>query len=135
MAIVRTACTMTLDPKDLDEVVGIFESFIKDVQENGVTKAEVDRAKRNLEAGRMRELERRSVINGVPGLQWLNGTELHELEPDVAGVAALLSPTTAIVDYPAVARSYGADVLAVDEVQLRSLRFRSAVDFNGLVEK
>ena len=33
MAIVRTACTMTLDPKDLDEVVGIFESFIKDVQE------------------------------------------------------------------------------------------------------
>ena len=33
MAIVRTACTMTLDPKNLDEVVGIFESFIKDVQE------------------------------------------------------------------------------------------------------
>ena len=33
MAIVRTACTMTLDPKDLDEVVGIFELFIKDVQE------------------------------------------------------------------------------------------------------
>ena len=33
MAIVRTACTMTLDPKDLDEVVGIFESFIKDVEE------------------------------------------------------------------------------------------------------
>ena len=33
MAIVRTACTMTLDRKDLDEVVGIFEKFIKDVQE------------------------------------------------------------------------------------------------------
>jgi quinol monooxygenase YgiN len=33
MAIVRTACTMTLDRKDLDEVVGIFETFIKDVQE------------------------------------------------------------------------------------------------------
>ena len=33
MAIVRTACTMTLDPNDLDEVVGIFELFIKDVQE------------------------------------------------------------------------------------------------------
>ena len=33
MAIVRTAFTMTLDRKDLDEVVGIFESFIKDVQE------------------------------------------------------------------------------------------------------
>jgi quinol monooxygenase YgiN len=33
MAIVRTACTMTLDRKDLDEVVGIFEKFISDVQE------------------------------------------------------------------------------------------------------
>ena len=32
MAIVRTACTMTLDRKDLDEVVGIFETFIKDVR-------------------------------------------------------------------------------------------------------
>jgi quinol monooxygenase YgiN len=33
MAIVRTACTMTLDKDDLDEVVGIFEKFIKDVQD------------------------------------------------------------------------------------------------------
>ena len=33
MAIVRTACTMTLNREDLDEVVGIFNKFIKDVQE------------------------------------------------------------------------------------------------------
>jgi quinol monooxygenase YgiN len=33
MAIVRTACTMTLDRTDLDEVVGIFNKFIKDVEE------------------------------------------------------------------------------------------------------
>jgi quinol monooxygenase YgiN len=33
MAIVRTACTMTLDPGDLEEVTGIFQTFIKDVQE------------------------------------------------------------------------------------------------------
>lgn len=33
MSVVRTACTMTLEPKDLDEVVGIFNTFIKDVQE------------------------------------------------------------------------------------------------------
>lgn len=33
MSIVRTACTMTLDRSDLEEVVGIFEQFIKDVQE------------------------------------------------------------------------------------------------------
>jgi quinol monooxygenase YgiN len=33
MSSVRTAVIMTLDKQDLDEVVGIFETFIKDVQE------------------------------------------------------------------------------------------------------
>src|SRR3954467_10583355 len=32
MPSVRTAVTMTLDRKDLDEVVGIFKTFIRDVQ-------------------------------------------------------------------------------------------------------
>ena len=64
------------------------------------------------ETVKLRELERRSQANGVPGVRWLSGAELRELEPDVAGVAALLSPTTAIVDYPAIARSFAADVTA-----------------------
>jgi len=62
------------------------------------------------ETVKLRELERRAKINGVPRVQWLSGAELRELEPDVAGVAALLSPTTAIVDYPAIARSFADDV-------------------------
>jgi len=33
MASVRTHVTMTLDLADLDEVVGIFETFVKDVRE------------------------------------------------------------------------------------------------------
>ena len=33
MGTVRTTATMTLDPADLDEVVGIFETFIRDVHE------------------------------------------------------------------------------------------------------
>ena len=33
MATVRTFVTMTLDKEDLDEVVGIFQTFIRDVQE------------------------------------------------------------------------------------------------------
>ena len=64
------------------------------------------------ETVKLRELERRSAVNGVPGVRWLSGSELRELEPDVAGVAALHSPTTAIVDYPAIARSFAADVVA-----------------------
>jgi L-2-hydroxyglutarate oxidase LhgO len=64
------------------------------------------------ETVKLRELERRSAVNGVPGVRWLTAGELHDLEPDVAGVAALLSPTTAIVDYPAIARSFAGDVVA-----------------------
>lgn len=33
MPTVRTACTMSLDKSDLEEVEGIFRTFIKDVQE------------------------------------------------------------------------------------------------------
>ena len=69
-------------------------------------------ARNAAEEVKLRELERRSTANGVPGVRWLSGAELRELEPDVAGVAALLSPTTAIVDYPAIARSFAADVTA-----------------------
>jgi L-2-hydroxyglutarate oxidase LhgO len=69
-------------------------------------------ARNDAETVKLRELERRSAANGVPGIQWLSGAELRELEPDVAGVAALLSPSTAIVDYPAIARSFAADVAA-----------------------
>jgi L-2-hydroxyglutarate oxidase LhgO len=69
-------------------------------------------ARDDAEVVKLRELERRATANGVPGARWLSGHELRELEPDVAGVAALLSPTTAIVDYPAIARSLAADVAA-----------------------
>ncbi len=62
------------------------------------------------ETVKLRDLERRAAANGVPGVRWLGGAALRELEPGVAGVAALLSPTTAIVDYPAIARSFAADV-------------------------
>jgi L-2-hydroxyglutarate oxidase LhgO len=68
-------------------------------------------ARNEAETVKLRELERRSQANGVPGVQWLSGAELRELEPDVAGVAALLSPTTAIVDYRAIAHSFGADLI------------------------
>ena len=69
-------------------------------------------ARDEAETVKLRELERRSLANGVPGVRWLSGAELRELEPDVAGVAALLSPTTAIVDYPAITRSFGADLVS-----------------------
>jgi L-2-hydroxyglutarate oxidase LhgO len=67
-------------------------------------------ARNEAETVKLKELERRSLANGVPGVTWLSGAELRELEPDVAGVAALLSPSTAIVDYVSICRSFGNDV-------------------------
>jgi len=67
-------------------------------------------ARDEAETEKLRALERRAIANGVPGVRWLTESALREQEPDVAGRAALLSPTTAIVDYPAIARSYAADV-------------------------
>ncbi len=63
------------------------------------------------ETARLRDLERRAAANGVPGVRWLDGGGIRDLEPDVAGQAALLSPTTAIVDYPAIARALADDVV------------------------
>ncbi len=67
-------------------------------------------ARNEAEVPKLRELERRSLANGVPGVRWLEGDQIRELEPDVAGVAAILSPSTAIVDYVAIARSFDDDV-------------------------
>jgi L-2-hydroxyglutarate oxidase LhgO len=64
------------------------------------------------EIGRLRELERRALANGVPGIRWIERDELREIEPHAAGVAGLHSPTTAITDYRAVAEAFAGDVRA-----------------------
>ena len=69
-------------------------------------------ARDDAETARLREIGRRAAANGVPGVQWLDAAAIRELEPEITGQAALLSPTTAIVDYPAIARSFAADVVA-----------------------
>ncbi len=68
-------------------------------------------ARDTAETVRLREIERRAAANGVPGVRWLEAAAIRELEPEVAGQAALFSPTTAIVDYPAIARSFAGDVV------------------------
>ena len=48
----------------------------------------------------------------MPGLRRITPEELREIEPHAAGIAALHSPNTGVVDFPAVARAYGEDLLA-----------------------
>ena len=56
----------------------------------------------------LREIERRATGNCVPDLRWLDAAELTEVEPHAAGVAALHSPRTAIVDFADVAAELAA---------------------------
>jgi (S)-2-hydroxyglutarate dehydrogenase len=64
------------------------------------------------ERRRLEALAERGVANEVPGLAWLEGSEMRRVEPHVAGVAALHSPASAIVDFAAVARALAAAVAA-----------------------
>lgn len=62
------------------------------------------------EIPRLRALFERGQANGIEGLQLLDAAGIREHEPHCAGIAAIFSPTTGIVDFGAVARSYAADV-------------------------
>jgi L-2-hydroxyglutarate oxidase LhgO len=69
-------------------------------------------ATRPAEVAPLRRLHERAATNGVPGLRWLQGAELAEVEPHVSGVAGLHSPHTAIVDFVAVAHAMAEDLRA-----------------------
>jgi (S)-2-hydroxyglutarate dehydrogenase len=55
-------------------------------------------------------LEERGRRNSVPGLRRVDRAGLLELEPHADGVAALHSPATGIVDFPAVARALAGEI-------------------------
>src|SRR5664280_2125378 len=58
------------------------------------------------------EIERRALANRVSDVVMLDGPGLRRIEPEVAGVAAVHSPSTAIVDFVAVAGALAADIAA-----------------------
>jgi len=69
-------------------------------------------ARNEVEVARLRDIEARAHANGVPEVRWLDAAALREIEPNVRGLAALHSPTTAIVDYRQIARAMADDVRA-----------------------
>jgi L-2-hydroxyglutarate oxidase len=58
----------------------------------------------------LERLYQRATDAGVPGARRIGPAELRDLEPHAVGRAALVSPTTAIVDFRAVAEALAADV-------------------------
>jgi L-2-hydroxyglutarate oxidase len=59
---------------------------------------------------RLEDIFARAKANGVPGVRMLNSAQIKDVEPNAVGSSALHSPTTAIVDYAAVANSLAEDV-------------------------
>jgi len=71
--------------------------------------------------------------NGVDDLEWLDRNTLHALEPEVEGVAALLSPSTGIVDSHALMLALQGDLeQAGGQVALRSRLVGGAFEGGGL---
>jgi L-2-hydroxyglutarate oxidase LhgO len=62
------------------------------------------------EIPRLEELYRRGVANGVKGLELIGPERLREIEPYAAGIKAIFSPNTGIVDFVGVAHAYARNV-------------------------
>jgi (S)-2-hydroxyglutarate dehydrogenase len=62
------------------------------------------------ELPRLSELYQRGLSNGVEGLELIGPERLKELEPFAAGIKAIYSPNTGIIDYVQVARSYAREI-------------------------
>jgi len=55
-------------------------------------------ASQESEVATLHEIKAKAAANGVTDLEFLNAAAVHALEPNVAAVAALLSPSTGIID-------------------------------------
>jgi (S)-2-hydroxyglutarate dehydrogenase len=80
------------------------------------------------ELGRLEAIHERALANGVPGVRMAGPAELRELEPHVRGVAALVSPHTAVVDFGAVTRRLAGDAAAL------GAEIRTGVPVRGIAQ-
>jgi (S)-2-hydroxyglutarate dehydrogenase len=75
-----------------------------------------------IEVQRLDDLKKRSELNEI-AVHEVAGAELSTLEPHITGLAALLVPSTGIVDYRRVSRAFAEDI----EKQGGEVRLRSCV--------
>ncbi len=64
------------------------------------------------ELPRLADIKTRATANGVEGLEEIGPDRIRELEPEAAGIRALWSPRTGIIDFRAVALAYADDLRA-----------------------
>jgi L-2-hydroxyglutarate oxidase LhgO len=82
---------------------------------------------------RLEALFRHGIANGVDDLRRIGGDELPELEPEVRGVAALVSPSTGIVDVDGMVRALRRDLESLGgAVALRSRVIGGRIESGGV---
>lgn len=92
--------------------VGLLRRFCADQGIDYVECGKVLVALNEADRARLDGIAERARANGVPDVRVITGDELREIEPNVAGIAALHSPSTAIVDFARVTQALAADVTA-----------------------
>ena len=83
------------------------------------------------EMGRFAALKERAIANNVPGLRDVGPEEIREIEPHAAGIRALHSPKTGIIDFRRVALAYADDVRALGAEIRTGSRVRSIQERPG----
>jgi L-2-hydroxyglutarate oxidase len=86
------------------------------------------------ELPQLEELRRRATANGVPGVELVDESQLAELEPHAAGLKALYSPTTGIVDFRRIAQAFAEDVTRMGGAILTRTRVTGMKLGQGSVE-
>lgn len=90
-------------------------------------------ATNSAEDGRLQALFHRARSNGAD-VTLVGGSELRDLEPRIAGLSAILSPATGIVDYRQVARAMAADVVARGGGMVLGEKIDRIREYPGFVE-
>lgn len=80
------------------------------------------------ELPRLAALKERAVTNGVPGLEEVGPERIAEIEPYAAGIRALWSPSTSIIDFRRVAHAMA------DEIRARGAEIHLGRRVSGIRE-
>jgi len=76
------------------------------------------------ELPRLVEIRERALANGVEGIEEVGLDRMREIEPHAAGIRALWSPTTGVIDFRRVALAYANEVVSRGGAILTGRRVR-----------
>ncbi len=82
------------------------------------------------ELARLDELRQRATANEVPGLELVGPERMREIEPHAAGVRALWSPSTGVIDYVRVCAALADEIRAAGG-KIETGRAVTAIDAHG----